>query len=286
MFMESKTQTRNIYKVLFQIFNTVNRSFKINLLEDKIMIEVIYILCLRQLKHYWRSRSRLIGSLGRPLVFWVCFAIGFGPMYSKVSEGANYTDFLTPGIVAMAILFTSIFSGLEVIWDRRVGFLKETLVAPISRTEIMIGKTLGGATIALIQGFIVLITTYLLGFRIQSMGSLFLGMTFMFLIAIFFTGLGLAIATELKDFQGYQMLLNFLIMPVFFLSGALFPLQNLPAPIYLISRINPLTYGVDGLRGAIVGMSTFGVYNDLAVIGILSVLVCAVGIKLFSKMEA
>jgi ABC-type multidrug transport system permease subunit len=123
-------------------------------------------------------------------------------------------------------LFTSIFSGLEVIWDRRVGFLKETLVAPISRTEIMIGKTLGGATIALIQGFIVLITTYLLGFRIQSMGSLFLGMTFMFLIAIFFTGLGLAIATELKNVQGYQMLLNFLIMPVFFLSGTLFPLQK------------------------------------------------------------
>jgi ABC-2 type transport system permease protein len=185
----------------------------------------------------------------------------------------------------MAILFTSIFSGLEVIWDRRVGFLKETLVAPISRTEIMIGKTLGGATIAIIQGFIVLITTYLLGFRIQSMGSLFLGMTFMFLIAIFFAGLGLAIAMELKDFQGYQMLLNFLIMPVFFLSGALFPLQNLPAPIYLVSRINPLTYGVDGLRGAIVGMSTFGVYNDLAVIGILSVLVCAVGIKLFRRWK-
>lgn len=195
-------------------------------------------------------------------------------------------DFLTPGIVAMAILFTAIFSGLEVIWDRRVGFLKETLVAPISRTEVMIGKTLGGATIAIIQGFIVLITTYLLGFRIQSLGSLFLGITFMFLIAIFFTGLGLAIATELKDFQGYQMLLNFLIMPVFFLSGALFPLQNLPAPIYLISRINPLTYGVDGLRGSIVGISTFGVYNDLVVIGLLSVFVCAVGIRLFSKMEA
>jgi ABC-2 type transport system permease protein len=136
--------------------------------EDTIMIEIIYILCLRQLKHYWRSRSRLIGSLGRPLVFWVCFAIGFGPMYSKVSGGANYTDFLTPGIIAMAILFTAIFSGLEVIWDRRFGFLKETLVAPISRTEIMIGKTLGGATIAIIQGFLVLITTYLLGFRIQS----------------------------------------------------------------------------------------------------------------------
>lgn len=250
------------------------------------MIEVIYILCLRQLKHYWRSRSRLISSLGRPLVFWVSFAIGFGPMYSKVSGGANYEDFITPGIIAMAILFTAIFSGLEVIWDRRFGFLKETLVAPISRTEIMIGKTLGGATIAIIQGLIVLSVTYLIGFRIQSLDSLFLGLTFMFLIAIFFTGLGLALATKLKDFQGYQILLNFLIMPIFFLSGALFPLQNLPAPIYLISRINPLTYGVDGLRGAIIGISSFGIYNDLAIIGILSALICTIGIMLFSKMEA
>jgi ABC-2 type transport system permease protein len=108
----------------------------------------------------------------------------------------------------------------------------------------------------------------------------------MFLIAIFFTGLELTIASELKDFQGFQMIMNFLTMPIFFLSGALFPLQNLPAPIYLISRINPLTYGVDGLRGAIVGMSIFGVYNDLVVLGTLSVLICAIGIMLFSKMEA
>jgi ABC-2 type transport system permease protein len=150
----------------------------------------------------------------------------------------------------------------------------------------MIGKTFGGAIIAIIQGFIVLSMTYLLGFRIQSLGSLFLGLIFMFLIAVFFTGLGLTIASELKDFQGFQMTMNFLIMPIFFLSGAIFPLQDLPAPIYLISRINPLTYGVDGLRGAIVGTSTFGIYNDLAVIGTLSALICAIGIILFSKMEA
>lgn len=250
------------------------------------MFEVIYMLCLRQLKHYWRSRSRLISSLGRPVVFWVCFMFGFGPMYSEVSGGANYTDYLTPGIIAMAILFTAIFSGLEVIWDRRFGFLKETLVAPISRTEIMIGKILGGASIAIIQGLIMLGMTCLTGFRIQSPGSLLLGLTFMSLIAIFFTALGLAIATKLKDFQGYQLLLNFLIMPVFFLSGALFPLQNLPAPIYYLSRVNPLTYGVDGLRGAVVGISIFGVYNDLAVISIFSVLICTIVIMLFSSLEA
>jgi ABC-2 type transport system permease protein len=251
------------------------------------LIEVIYILCLRQLKHYWRSKARLIGSFGQPLLFLIAFGFGFGPMYSKANGGANYMDFLAPGIVAMSILFTAVFSGLEVIWDRQFGFLKETLVAPISRTEIMIGKTLGGAAIAMIQGLIVLSVTYVLGFRIPSLGSLGLGLIFMSLIAIFFTGLGLAIASKMTDLHGFQLIMNFLIMPIFFLSGALFPLENLPPAILFISRINPLTYGVDGLRGAITGMSTlFGVYNDLAVIGALSVLVCAIGTVLFSKIEA
>ncbi|WP_292376201.1 ABC transporter permease [Methanosarcina sp. UBA411] len=250
------------------------------------MIEVIYILWLRQLKHYWRSKPRLLGSLGQPLLFLVTFGFGFGPMYASASGGGNYLDFLAPGIVSMSILFTAVFSGLEVIWDRQFGFLKETMVAPISRTEIMIGKTLGGATIAMIQGLIVLSLTYVLGFRIPSLASLALGLVFMFLIAIFFTGLGLAIASMMKDMQGFQLIMNFLIMPIFFLSGALFPLENLPKAIYFISRIDPLTYGVDGLRGAIAGMSTFGVFNDLAIIGLLSVLVCTVGAFLFSKVEA
>jgi ABC-2 type transport system permease protein len=250
------------------------------------LIEVIYILWLRQLKHYWRSKARLLGSLGQPLLFLVTFGFGFGPMYTRASGGANYIDFLAPGIVSMSILFTAVFSGLEVIWDRQFGFLKETLVAPISRTEIMVGKTLGGASIAMVQGLIVLSLTYVLGFRIPSLAGLVLGLIFMFLIAIFFTGLGLAIASKMKDMHGFQLIMNFLIMPIFFLSGALFPLENLPQAIYFISRVDPLTYGVDGLRGAIAGMSTFGIYNDLAAIGLLSVLVCVIGALLFSKIEA
>lgn len=216
----------------------------------------------------------------------VAFGFGFGPMYTRASGGANYMDFLAPGIVAMSILFTAIFSGLEVIWDRQFGFLKETLVAPISRTEIMLGKTFGGATIAIIQGLVVLCLTYLLGFRISSLSSLALGMTFMFLIAIFFTGLGLAIASMMKDMQGFQLIMNFLIMPIFFLSGALFPLENLPSAIYFISRIDPLTYGVDGMRGALAGISVFGIHNDFAIMFILSVLVCIIGAFLFSRVEA
>lgn len=250
------------------------------------MIEVIYILCLRQLKHYWRSKSRLIGSLGQPLLFLVAFGYGFGPMYSRANGGANYMDFLAPGIISNSILFTAVFSGLEVIWDRKFGFLKETLVAPISRTEIMIGKTMGGAAIAMVQGLIVLSLTYVLGFRIPNLPSLGLGLIFMSLIAIFFSGLGLAIASTMKDLQGFQLIMNFLIMPLFFLSGALFQIENLPPAIYFISRIDPLTYGVDGLRGAITGISSFGVYNDLEIIAVLSALICVIGTVLFSRIEA
>jgi ABC-2 type transport system permease protein len=250
------------------------------------LIEVIYVLWLRQLKHYWRSKARLLGSLGQPLLFMVAFGFGFGPMYTKASGGANYMDFLAPGIISMSILFTAVFSGLEVIWDRQFGFLKETLVAPISRTEIMLGKTFGGATIAMIQGLIVLCLTYLLGFRVSSLSSLALGIVFMFLIAIFFTGLGLTIASMMKDMQGFQLIMNFLIMPIFFLSGALFPLENLPSAIYFISRIDPLTYGVDGMRGALAGMSVFGIYNDFAIMVTLSVIVCIIGAFLFSRVEA
>jgi len=250
------------------------------------LIEVIYILCLRQLKHYWRSKSRLVGSLGQPLLFLIAFGFGFGPMYSQANGGANYMDFLAPGIVSMSILFTAVFSGLEVIWDRKFGFLKETMVAPISRTEIMIGKTMGGATIAMIQGLIVLCLTYVLGFRIPNLESLGLGLIFMFLIAIFFSGLGLAVASTMKDLHGFQLIMNFLIMPIFFLSGALFPIENLPSAIYLMSRIDPLTYGVDGLRGATVGISTFGIYSDLVTIFTLSALICAIGTVLFSRIEA
>lgn len=250
------------------------------------MIEVIYILWLRQLKHYWRSKARLVGSLGQPLLFLIAFGFGFGPMYSRASGGANYMDFLAPGIISMSILFTAVFSGLEVIWDRKFGFLKETLVAPISRTEIMFGKTLGGATIAMVQGLVVFCLTYLLGFRAGSLAGFCLGLVFMFLIALLFTGMGLTIASKMKDMQGFQVIMNFLIMPIFFLSGALFPVDNLPPAIYFISRIDPLTYGVDGLRGALIGGSIFGVYYDLLVITGLAVFICGLGTVLFSKIEA
>lgn len=247
-------------------------------------MKVIYILWLRQIKRYLRSRARIIGSLGQPILFLVALGFGFGPIYAKAG-GGDYLQFLAPGVIAMSILFTAVFTGIEVIWDKKFGFLKETLVAPVSRFRIMIGRTLGGATVASMQGLIVFGLTLLFGFRPESWANLPLVMVFMFLIALLFTALGTAIASVLEDMQGFQLIMNFLVMPVFFLSGALFPLENLPRSIEIVTRINPLTYGVDGLRGSLVGLGQFSLLMDLGILIIVAFLFIIIGSYLFSKIE-
>ena len=244
----------------------------------------IYILWLRQLKRYMRSHSRIIGSLGQPLLFLLALGYGFGPIFQKAGQG-NYLEFLAPGVIAMSILFTSIFSGIELIWDRQFGFLKETLVAPASRLDIMIGRTLGGATVATMQGIIVLLISVVAGFRPTNLVLLPVAILIMALIALLFTAMGTAIASLLEDMQGFQMIMNFLVMPLFFLSGALFPLQGLPNVIVLLSSLNPLTYGVDGLREALVGQMYFGFGIDFLVLCGVSALFLVVGSYLFSKIQ-
>lgn len=247
-------------------------------------MSTIYILWLRQLKRYWRSKSRIIGSLGQPVLFLVALGFGLGPIFQKAG-GGRYIDFLAPGVMAQGILFMAVFSGIELIWDRQFGFLKETLVAPVSRLEIMIGRTLGGATIAALQGIIVLLLTFLVGFKPYSLNLIPVAFIIMFLIALFFTALGTAIASVMKDFHGFQLIMNFLIMPVFFLSGALFPLESAPPFLRLISRINPLSYGVDGLRQSLVGTQNFGLSTDIIVLSFLTVATLSIGSYLFSKIE-
>jgi ABC-2 type transport system permease protein len=247
-------------------------------------MNAIYILWLRELKRYSRSRSRIIGSLGQPILFLFALGFGLGPIFQKAGQG-NYFQFLGPGIISMSILFTAIFAGIQVIWDRQFGFLKETLVAPVPRWQIMLGKTIGGATIATLQGIIVLILATLFGFR-PELSLLLLTIIYMLLVAIFFTGLGISIASVLGDINGFQLIMNFLVQPVFFLSGALFPLQDLPKVISVITEIDPLTYGVDGIRGTLTGMSKFGLGIDMTVLLILVAIILSVGASLFSKIEA
>jgi ABC-2 type transport system permease protein len=226
----------------------------------------------------------MIGSLGQPLLFLFALGFGFGPIYQRAG-GGNYVQFLAPGIIAMAILFTAIFSRIEIIWDRQFGFLKETLVAPVSRFHIMLGRTLGGATVAALQGVIVFLLSLLAGFRPLSITMLPLAFLFMILVAILFTALGTAIASLLEDLQGFQLIMNFIVMPLFFLSGALFPLQGLPKAIGIAASVDPLSYGVDGLRGTLVNGAHFGLFADFAILGIITALLLAVGGYLFSKIQ-
>ena len=181
----------------------------------------IYILWLREVKRYMRSRAQVTASLGQPLLYLVVLGFGLGPVFERSGQG-SYLQFIAPGVIGMGILFTSIFSGIGLLWDRQFGFLKETLVAPVPRLHIMAGRTLGGATIATIQGTLILVVCLLVGFRPHSFASLPLALLFMALIAIVFSALGTAIGSTLRDMQGFQLIMNFLVMPIFFLSGALF----------------------------------------------------------------
>lgn len=247
-------------------------------------MEQIYILWKRQVVKYFRSRSRIIGSLGQPLLYLIAFGYGFGNVFARAGQG-NYIQFLAPGIVAMSILFTAIFTGIEIIWDRQFGFLKETMVAPVSRFSIMLGRTLGGATVATFQGIIVLCLSYIVGFRFTSIIAIPNSLIFMFLIAILFTSLGTAIASTLEDMQGFQLIMNFLIMPIFFLSGSIYPIQGLPKAMEIATKINPMTYGIDGLRGVLAGSYQFGVSIDLIILSTITLVLLLIGSFLFSKIQ-
>lgn len=247
-------------------------------------MKTIYIMWLRELKRYIRSKSRIVGSLGQPLLFLLALGYGLGSVFAAAGQG-NYFDFLAPGIIGMSIIFTAIFSGIQLIWDRQFGFLKETLVAPVDRFYIMLGRTLGGATVATIQGVVVFVLAMLFGFRPDNWALVPVALIFMLLVALLFTALGTGIASLLEDMQGFQLIMNFLVMPLFFLSGALFPLSGLPPILSGLTVIDPLSYGIDSFRALLVGSAHFGLGLDTSVLVIVTLVFLGVGTYLFSKIE-
>ncbi|HWB59379.1 MAG TPA: ABC transporter permease, partial [Chthoniobacteraceae bacterium] len=239
-------------------------------------MSIIYILWLRQLKRYSRSRARIFASLAQPLLFLVAMGFGFGPTYAKAG-GGSYIQFLAPGIIGMAIMFTAVFSGIEIIWDRQFGFLKETLVAPVSRLQIVLGRTLGGATVAMLQGAIVAVVCFIAGFRVQNPALVPVAIVFMFLIAVLFASVGTTVGSFVEDMQAFPLIMNFLIMPMFFFSGAIFPVNNLGGILLVLLRLNPFTYGVDGLRGSFTNAFAFGPLADLALLALAAAALLAIG---------
>ncbi len=257
----------------------------------------IYIMWLRELKRYFRSKAQIVVSLGQPTLYLLALGFGLGPVFAKAGAG-NYIQFIAPGVIGMTVLFSSIFSGMAMLWDRQFGFLKETLVAPVPRIQIIFGRTLGGATVASLQGLLMLVVCLIAGFRPIHQGGtgfnwialpaagVFIGM-----IAIVFAALGASFGSTIKDMQGFQMLMNFLVMPLFFLSGALFPLKNLGAILTWITRFDPLAYGIDGLRGVLIGNWQFGFnwqFNfmlDFLLLAALAAIFLGTSAWLFSRIE-
>ena len=254
----------------------------------------IYTIWLREWKRLFRSKVRLIVSLAQPLLWLVLFGTVFDRLLSTgdpAGEAINYKSFLTPGIVAMTVLFGSIFAGIGIIFDREFGFLKEIMVAPVSRTSIVWGKALGGATSAVISGLVILGLATLIGAEftpdINPFLAAILAVVTVVLIALAFVNLGIAFATKIDSMEGFQMVMNLLVMPMFFLSGAFYPVTEMPTWLQVGTYINPLFYGVDALRHCFNGAAATALplELDLAVLTGFTLLTASVSILLFRRME-
>jgi ABC-2 type transport system permease protein len=252
-----------------------------------ISMPTVYVLWQREMKKFVRNRSRIAGSLAMPLMFLFFFGFGLSGMaVPGAPAGVSYVQFLIPGIIGMGLLFSSTFAGLSVLLDRQFGFLKEIMVAPVSRISIVLGRAAGAITTGLIQALAILAISLVFlngGIGVLEIVTL---VAFMVLTATAFIGLGLIFASKMKDPQGFNIIMNFLIMPLFFLSGAIFPLANLPAAAQYISYADPLTYGVDGMRGALIGVSYIPIAVDFAVLAVISILMLILGAYFFEKSES
>jgi ABC-2 type transport system permease protein len=214
----------------------------------------VYIIWYRDVLRYSRERAQVVASLAQPLLYLIIFGTGLSSAIggARFPGGANYQTFIYPGIIGMTILFTSIFGAMSVVWDREFGFLKEVLVAPIDRAAVAIGKTLGGATRAMIQGLLLLVLAPIIGVAL-SVGSILGIVVLAFILAFALSALGVALAARMRSMQGFQVVMNFLMLPMFFLSGALFPLSGLPDWMTILTRLDPATYGMDALRRVALG---------------------------------
>jgi ABC-2 type transport system permease protein len=238
------------------------------------------------MKRFLRSWSRMVSMLIMPLFFLVFLGFGFkGAFFPGVGYTKDYIHFLVPGVIGMTLISTSTIAGLSVLWDREFGFLKEIMVAPVSRLSIALGRIVGGMTTSIIQAILILVISIGMGFSFLNLPSLFLTIIIMILISSGFIGLGLILASIMRDIQGFGLITQLVIMPLVFLSGAIFPLTNLPVFLRYISYLNPLTYGVEGLRRALVGFSFLPFWLDLLVLCVFSLFTIILGSYLFEKSE-
>lgn len=247
-------------------------------------MEVMYYLWQRQMKRYTRSRSRMIGAFGQPILLLLSLGYGLGAIYEKAGEG-DYMQFLVPGIVTQTILLSAVFWGIIILQDKRFGFLSELLVTPVKRVRILLGSALGGATISMFQGILVLAISFIFGFRPYDWALVIPALLVMMFMTLALTFFGAMIASMVEDFQGFQGINNLIIMPLFFLSGALYPLTNIPLALKVLTVLNPVTYMVDALRILLSNQGHFSLQLDLLVITMTFVLTLYFAVNRFNRIQ-
>ena len=248
-------------------------------------LEVIYSLWLRQVRRYYRSGSRLIGTLGQPILLLLALGYGIGAIYKQAGAG-NYIEFLVPGIITQTVLLSGIFWGIIILQDKRFGFLSELLVAPISRIKILIGSALGGATISMMQGLIVFfISLIFFGFTPYNWALVPIALLVLIFMCLALTCFGAGIASMVDDFQGFQGINNLIVLPMFFLSSALYPLTHVPEFLRVISSLNPVSYMVDALRFLLTNTTHFGFKKDMVVMTITFFLAIWFAVSRFNRIQ-
>jgi ABC-2 type transport system permease protein len=245
-------------------------------------LEGFYALWYREIKVFTREKSRIVSSLITPLLWIVVFGGGLGSAVSL--GGVNYQVFIFPGILTMTILFSSVFFGLYIVWDKKIDFFKEVLVAPLSRTTIFAGKMVGGSVDALLQGCAMLLFGLVLGINYTLLKVLF-SFVFMFVLASALVSLGLIIGSNMESVEGFQLIISLLVFPMFFFSGALFPLKNLPQYLLILTYLDPVTYAVDGLRGVILGSSQLPIGLNLSILTAFAAVMIGIGTWRFKRIK-
>lgn len=248
-------------------------------------MEAVYTLWLRQMKRWVRARSRIVAAIGQPLLFLLALGYGLGSVFKNSGHG-SYLHFLVPGIMVQSVLFSAVFFGINIINDKQFGFLKETLVTPVSRTKIMLGGALGGATTSVFQGILVLIISLFLGFRPYNWLMVIVSVLVLGILAVALASFSSGIGSIVNDFQGFQAINQFLVFPLFFLSGSLYPLNNAPRALKDIANVNPISYAIDALRESLLHQTHYGYTRDFIALGITVVVLVFFGIYQFRKIEA
>ena len=256
-----------------------------------------WVVSYRELLRYVTERSRIVSSLAMPLLLLVVFGAGFTNVIGGMAPGIDYLQFMYPGIIAITVLTTSLFAGISVVWDREYGFLREILVAPISRTGIVLGKALGATAQAAIQVALMLLLAPLLGVSLD-LGIIVGLIPMVVILSLGLAGLGIFLASFMRSQQGFQTMMQIIIFPLIFLAGVFFPVNNVPAWMEVISKVNPLTYGVDAVRqvflgaeasavglGVTIGDHTFTMAQDVVVVALMSAITLSAAIWAFNRQE-